>query len=203
MVRFVSPFHYFNASRALVPDQGLDLPSGLALIAMTVTMLGAAASARQYLSFAAQIVVPIVTAYVLTQAAGWVADLKQGRLELILAGPAVLGGPDLAATPRAHVRRCRHHRRGNVRAGDRALAVGAHLDPLGLIRVFTDVLLFAAVFGAVAALVVAWLRGTAGGAGLAIFTAASYLLIYLVPLFGWPEWVARPSVFDAIGNPYL
>ncbi len=90
-----------------------------------------------------------------------------------------------------------------MRAGDRALAVGAHLDPLGLIRVFTDVLLFAAVFGAVAALVVAWLRGTAGGAGLAIFTAASYLLIYLVPLFGWPEWVARPSVFDAIGNPYL
>src|SRR5664280_2516907 len=82
------------------------------------------------------------------------------------------------------------------------LAVGAQLDPLGLIRAFTDVLL-AAVFGAVAALVVAWLRGTAGGAGLAIFTAASYLLIYLVPLFGWPEWVARPSVFDAIGNPYL
>ena len=85
MVRFVSPFHYFNASRALVPDQGLDLPSGLALIAMTVTMLGATASAQQYLLFAAQIVVPIVTAYVLTQAAGWVADLKQGRLEL--AGP--------------------------------------------------------------------------------------------------------------------
>src|SRR5664280_2398296 len=133
VVRFVSPFHYFNASRALVPDHG----------------------------------------------------------------------PDLAATPRAHVRRCRHHRRGDVRAGDRALAVGAHLDPLGLIRVFTDVLLFAAVFGAVAALVVAWLRGTAGGAGLAIFTAASYLLICLVPLFGWPEWVTRPSVFDAIGNPYL
>jgi len=87
VVRFVSPFHYFNASRALVPDHGLDLPSGLALIAMTVTMLGAAASAQQYLSFAAQIVVPMVTAYVLTQAAGWVADLKQGRLELILAGP--------------------------------------------------------------------------------------------------------------------
>jgi len=45
------------------------------------------ADGQQYLSFAAQIVVPIVTAYVLTQAAGWVADLKQGRLELILAGP--------------------------------------------------------------------------------------------------------------------
>jgi hypothetical protein len=45
--------------------------------------------------------------------------------------------------------------------------------------------------------------GTAGGAGLAIFTAASYRLIYLVPLFGWPEWVACLSMFDAIGNPYL
>ena len=67
VVRFVSPFHYFNASRALVPDHGLDLPSGLALIAMTVTMLGAAASAQQYL-----IVVPIVTAYVLTRPPdGW------------------------------------------------------------------------------------------------------------------------------------
>jgi hypothetical protein len=38
---------------------------------------------------------------------------------------------------------------------------------------------------------------------LGTFVAASYLLVYLVPLFAWPDWVLRTSVFGAYGNPYL
>jgi ABC-2 type transport system permease protein len=56
---------------------------------------------------------------------------------------------------------------------------------------------------AVAALVVAWLRSGAAVTVLAAFLAASYLLAYLVPLLGWPDWVLRLSVFGAYGNPYL
>ena len=174
-IRFISPFYYFNQSRALVPGHGLDLASSVALLAMAAVLLGAATwafrrrdyaaglwtrrprsrrpvrrvqrpalrsvwgatlvrervgllgwagaaaaalalmawleptvadmwdkfqltqtmigrdpgvtVADQYLSFAGQFVVPIVAAYVITQAAGWVGDLKQGRVELILASP--------------------------------------------------------------------------------------------------------------------
>jgi ABC-2 type transport system permease protein len=46
-VRFVSPFFYFNQSRALVPGEGLDLAASLVLLAMTAVLLGAAAWAFQ------------------------------------------------------------------------------------------------------------------------------------------------------------
>jgi Bacterial transcriptional activator domain len=174
-IRFVSPFFYFNQSRALVPGEGLDLAASLALLAMAAVLLGAAAwayqgrdyaaglwarrprqarpvrrgqppvlhtiwgatlvrhrlglltwagaaaatlalmawleptvegiwdefgltrtmigddpglsVADQYLSFAAQLLASIIAAYVITQAAGWVGDLHDGRVELLLAGP--------------------------------------------------------------------------------------------------------------------
>ncbi len=131
------------------------------------------------------------------------ADLRQGRVELVLAGPlswpslirqrliALLAGA-AAITVGAIC--------GLIAGG---LAVGAPLDALGLARVFADVLLFAAALGGLAALVVAWLRGTAGVSVLAVIVATSYLLMYLVPLFAWPDWVLRLSVFGALGNPYL
>jgi ABC-2 type transport system permease protein len=54
-VRFVSPFHYFKASRALVPGHGLDLPAAAALLAMmmTVTVLAVAVAAFQRPDYAA------------------------------------------------------------------------------------------------------------------------------------------------------
>ncbi|HQR25547.1 MAG TPA: hypothetical protein PLP61_00770 [Nocardioides sp.] len=37
---------------------------------------------------------------------------------------------------------------------------------------------------------------------LALVVGASYLLSYLVPLFGWPDWLNRLSLFWAFGSPY-
>jgi ABC-2 type transport system permease protein len=290
-IRFVSPFFYFNQSRALVPGHGLDIPASAALLAMTAILLGAAARAFQrrdyaaglwarrlrpgrpvrhlqrpalrtfwgatllrervglltwagaaaatlalmawleptvadmwdefqltqnligrdpdltvadeYLSFASQIVVPIVAAYVITQAAGWVGDLKQGRVELLLASPvswprlvwerlvAMLLGAGVITAGAS----------GGLVAG--AMAAGVELRWLGLLRLAADTLLLAGALGGVASLVVAWLRGAGAVTVLAILTAASYLLVYLVRLFAWPGWVVRLSVFGAYGDPYI
>lgn len=38
---------------------------------------------------------------------------------------------------------------------------------------------------------------------LAVFVAASYLLVCLVPLLGRPDWVDRTTIFGAYGEPYL
>jgi ABC-2 type transport system permease protein len=290
-VRYLSPFFYFNQSRALVPGQGLDLAASLALVAMTAVLLGAAAWAFQardyaaglwtrpprpnrpahhrrppvlrslwgatlvrqrlglatwagaaaatlalmawleptvegvwdefgltrtmirdqpgrsvadlYLSFAAQLLAPIIAAYVITQAAGWVSDLHDGRVELLLAGPlswaqlvwqrllALLAGVAVI-TSGAVI---------GLVAGGRA--AGATLNGLGLARLVADTLLLAGALGAVALLVVAWLRSTAAVAVLAVLAAGSYLLVYLVRLFAWPNWVTRLSVFGAYANPYL
>lgn len=159
--------------------------------------------ADQYLAFAGQLAIPIVTAYVLTQAAGWVSDLRQGRVELLLAAPVTwprLVGQRLLATLAGA---------GAITAAAiaglsaAAVAVGAGVDPAGLTRLAAVTLLLAAALAAVAALLVAWLRNTVAVTTLAVFVAASYLLVYLVPLFDWPDWVMRTSVFGAYGNPYL
>jgi ABC-2 type transport system permease protein len=291
MVRYASPFHYFNASRALVPGHSLNLAASAGLVIAAVALLGAAAwayrrrdygaglwtgrartrrplrrlqrpalravwsatllrqrlelltwsaaaaaslalmgwleptvadmwnkfqytqrihgggpgdsVADQYLALAGQMIMPVVAAYVIAQAAGWINDLKQGRVEVVLAAPvswsrlvverllaSLVGAAAIAIAAIA----------GLTVA---AIAVGAGVDPLGLTRLFAVTLLFAAALAAVAALVVAWLRDGAAVTVLAAFLAASYLLVYLVPLLAWPDWALRMSVFGAYGNPYL
>ena len=289
--RFLSPFYYFNSSRALVPGHGLDLPSAAALLAMTAIMLTAAAwafqrrdyaaplwprrtrpprpagriqrpvlrwfwsatlvrerygllacsaaaavtmgvmaslqpsvvdvwnkmklvqtiagtqagrsAADQYMSFAAEIIAPIIAAFVIAQAANWVADLKQGRVELILAGPVSwprLVGERLAALITAVA---------VITAGSvaglaiGAAAAGADLAAPGLIRLAASTVLLGAAFGAVAAVAVAWLQNWTAVTILAVFAAASYLLTFVVPLFAWPGWVTRLSIFGAFGRPHL
>jgi ABC-2 type transport system permease protein len=290
-VRYLSPFHYANYSRALVPGYGLDVAPSLILIAASLVLLGAAAwvyrrrdyaaglftgparrsrpvrnvqrpalravwsatlvqhrlglfawalsaaaylallgwlepavadmfdefsytdrilgadsghsVADQYLAFAGQLIVPIVTAYVITQAAGWVSELRQGRVELLLAAP--LSWPRLVAqrllAALAGAAVVTVAGLGGLAAA--AAATDADLDGAGLARLAADTLLLAAALAAVAALVVAWLRSTSAVGALAVFVGASYLVVYLVPLFAWPEWINRVSVFGAYGNPYL
>jgi ABC-2 type transport system permease protein len=290
-VRYVSPFHYYNLSRALVPGHGLDAPSIVGMAAATVVLLGAAGwalrsrdydsgllarrarparpvrriqrpalrsvwaatllrqrgallawaaaaaaylgltawleptvadmwekfqmtrsiiggrpgstPADQYLAFVGQLVAPIVIAYVVVQAAGWVSDLRQGRVEMVLAAPmswprlvferllaTTLGAAVIIAVAMAGL---------TVTAA----AAGVRVDALGVARLAAVTLLLSAALAAVAAIVVAWLRTAAAVTALAVFVAASYLLVYLVPLFAWPDWVARASVFGAVGTPYL
>ena len=37
---------------------------------------------------------------------------------------------------------------------------------------------------------------------LAVYAGAAYLLTWLIPIFDWPDWLYRLSVFDAFGHPY-
>jgi ABC-2 type transport system permease protein len=156
-----------------------------------------------YLSYAAEIVAPIVVAYVITRAASWVADLREGRVELILAGPVswprligerlvVLAVGVLVITAGSIA---------GLAAG--AASAGAPLSAPGLIRLTAITMLLGVALGAVAAVVVAWLRNGIAVTALAVFAAASYLLTYLVQLFGWPGWASKLSVFGAFGRPYL
>ncbi len=288
--RFVSPFFYFNQSRALVPGHGAGLPAMAALLAMAAIMIAAAgwafqrrdyaaplwvrrlrphptgpvqrpvlrtfwtasvaqerygllawsaaaaltmgvmawlepavvdlwdriklvqtfigtqpgrSAADQYLSFAAEIVAPIVVAFVITRAAGWVADLRQGRVEFILAGPVSwprLVGERLAALI-AGVVAITAGSIGGLAIG--AATAGVTLSGPAVLRLAAITVLLGAAFGAVAAVAVAWLRNGIAITVLAVFAGASYLLTFLVQLFAWPDWVIRLSVFGAFGRPYL
>ena len=37
---------------------------------------------------------------------------------------------------------------------------------------------------------------------LAVYVGAAYLLTWMIPIFGWPGWLNRLSIFDAFGHPY-
>jgi len=82
-------------------------------------------------------------------------------------------------------------------------AVGGTIDVAGLGRVAVELVLLGAALGAMAAILVAWLRRSAAMRVLAVLVGASYLLGYFVPMFGWPDWLNRLSVFWAFGQPYL
>lgn len=292
LVRFVSPFYYANASRALVPGYGLDIGATAALVAMSAVLLALSAwafqcrdygaalwsrpprrrraraarvqrpmlrttwaanllrgrlgllawcagtaaytallaslqpsvmeawsafgswvsvagggpgvpPAAQYLSLVGEILTIVVAAYVVTQASGWVADLDQGRVEVVLAAPVswtrlvwerllgvTLGVCVITAAALA----------GFAVAG---AAVGAQVDAAGLARTAGSCVLLGAAIGSVAAVTVAAFRSGIAVTVLAMFLGVSYLVGILVPLLGWPEWVNRLSVFGAFGHPYL
>ncbi|MFF0610574.1 hypothetical protein ACFYUD_18070 [Nocardia tengchongensis] len=62
--------------------------------------------------------------------------------------------------------------------------------------------MLAAALGAVSAWLVTWIPRLAV-AGLTIVLGVSYLLALLVPMYAWPSWITRLSLFGAIGHPYL
>ena len=156
-----------------------------------------------YLSFAAEILAPIVAALVVTRAAGWVADLQQGRVEIVLSAPLSWAGlvrQRLAALLAEAAVVVTGGITGLVIG---ALVVGADLYGLGLVRLAAMVYLLAAGLGALAALLVAWLRTAVAVTALTVCLGASYLFVLLVQLFGWPDWLTRVSIFGAVGHPYL
>ena len=293
-LRWLSPFHYANQSRAMVPGHGLDLVATAVLVGMALGLLwlGAAAFQRRdyaaalwarrpagepaeqpdrrlptallgsvwtaalrrgalglltwaagaavltgtfaglqpsvmevwtgldylvalvgggtglsvqnmYWAFVGEMIAPLIAAFVIVQASGWVGDLTQGRVEMLLAGPVswsrlvverlialVLGVLAITTVAVSTL----------VLGGQ---AVGGSLDLVGLGRLTVTCALFGAALGGLAALAVAWVRGPAAVTLLATVVVASYLLTLMVALFDWPDWLNRLSVFWAFGHPYL
>ncbi|MFD7841508.1 ABC transporter permease subunit [Nocardia sp. NPDC059764] len=156
----------------------------------------------QYLGFVSEFTGPIVAGYVVTQAAGWVGDLEQGRTAMLLSTPlprSALIGQRLI-TLLAGTATLTAATLAGLLIGATVVDVG--LDATGTIRVALSALLLAAALGTVSAWLVTWIPRYAVG-GLAIVLGLSYLLALLVPMFAWPSWITRLSLFGAIGHPYL
>ena len=111
-----------------------------------------------YWSFSGAMVSPVVAAFVISQASGWVADLADGRVEMVLAGPVSwsrLVWERLVALVVGVVVVTVVALGGLAVAGT---AVGGTFDVAGLGRVGVECVLLGAALGAVAAILVAWLR---------------------------------------------
>jgi ABC-2 type transport system permease protein len=158
--------------------------------------------ADQYLGFVFEFTGPIVAAFVTTQIAAWAGDLEQGRTAMLLSTPlsrAALIRHRLTALVAGAVTVIVAATAGMLIA---MTVVGAGVQATGLVRAMMTVLLFAIGLAGVGAWLVAWFPRFAVAA-LATVLALSYLLMLLVPMFRWPDWLTRLSVFGAIGHPYL
>jgi ABC-2 type transport system permease protein len=172
---------------------------------MTTAFTGGvdASPQSQYLAFVSELVAPVAAAYVVTQAAGWVADLEQGRVEAVLAGPV--------SWTRLVVERAVAAVAGVLVIAIVAflgLALGilgtdAGLSLAGVGRVLLGCALLGGAMAGLAVVAVAVLRSGLAVVALSVYLGASYILGLLVSLYGWPEWVNRLSVFGALGHPYL
>ncbi|OIQ81713.1 ABC-2 family transporter protein [mine drainage metagenome] len=165
---------------------------------------GASDSAENlYVSFAGDMLTPVIAAYVITQAAKWVADLAQGRVEATLAAPiswtrlirerlqALIFGLAVITV-------------GGVAGLILGLAgVGARLSATGVLRLTIGSILIGAALAAIGAIVVAAFRSSIAVTLLAVFVGASYLLGLIVPLFNWPNWINRLSIFYTMGHLYV
>lgn len=156
----------------------------------------------QYMALAGELLTPVVAAYVVTQVSGWVDDLVQGRVEMVLAAPVSWSRLVVERLLALAVGVAAITAGALVGLGLGALPVDAPLDPAGVGRLVGGAVLLGAALGAVGAVAVAVFRRGAVAA-LAVFVAVSYLLGVLVPSFGWPTWIGRLSVFTAFGHPYL
>ncbi|HET9783050.1 MAG TPA: ABC transporter permease subunit [Candidatus Dormibacteraeota bacterium] len=168
-----------------------------------IALSGVGSLTDQYLAFAGTLLAPVVAAYVTTQVAAWISDLRQGRVELILSSPvswtrlvaerlvALAGG--IAVIIAAAV--------AGLVVG--AVAADVPLRAEGLVRLAGDSLLFGLAIGGIGAVLAALLRSSLATALLAVFLIATYLMDLLTPVYEWPSWIANLSVFDAFGQPYV
>lgn len=184
---------------ALQPDI-IDVWSDMGYL---VAFGGEGGAVSSYWSFSMSLLPAVLAAYAVTQTSTWVNELQQGRVEMLRAAGVswtrlVTGRLVALVTGSAVI----------VIVSTGALAavaasVGSPLDAAGTARVAAVSLLFAAATGSVASLVAALVRRSSAVIALGVLVGASYLLTYLVPLFGWPGWLNRLSVFWAFGTPYV
>ena len=163
---------------------------------------GIAPEARIHVVGRRAVIMPTVAAYVVTQAAGWVADRDDRRTELILANPS----------PRRDSCGSRRSLRPSGLRSSRWRHWAAYAAAAGVVEPGTTRrgVSTARAGCVVLAPAIAGVRRSSPGCGepdaitvLAVVVGMSYMLGLLVAMLEWPEWIDRLSVFWAFGHPYL
>lgn len=142
----------------------------------------------------------LLSLFAVFQVSGWIADDAEGRLETVLAQPVGRVRVTLERLASLAVATALLVAAGTAAAW---LAAARADIALSVDRFLAGSLLMITVpsaFGAVGAVVASW-RPRAAVALLAAVAIASYFLQQFAPLFDWPSWMARLSIFALYGTP--
>lgn len=157
----------------------------------------------QYLAFSGTLMVPLIAGYVVAQSAKWSADFSAGRTAMIMSTPVrwirvfgirvlvtLLGVLAIIVT-------------SEIALVTVAQSVGVDIEVEGLLRLTAMSLALGLAMIAFCSIVTNVFRQRSSVLVLSVYLASAYLLIYIVPMLEWPEWVGRLSIFTAFGTPYL
>lgn len=157
---------------------------------------------RQYIAFAASLIPPFISGYVIQHSANWVNELKQGRVEMYLSTPLssakLIFERVLAAAFGAVV---------IATASLVVLIVGASMidlpiDTFGMFRVWVLSSACAVSMSVIACITVALVPRREAVVVLATYVTVSYVMTYIAAVLGWSIWFQRLSIFYAFGSPY-
>jgi ABC-2 type transport system permease protein len=139
---------------------------------------------------------------VIAQASGWVSDLEQGRVESVLSAPVSWTRLVLERLLSAGVGVMVIVGGVLVAVLTGSVGIDSSVDAAGVGRLLAMSLLLGWGIAALAATAVAAFRSGVAVTLLAVYVGAAYLLTWMIPIFDWPAWVSRLSVFEAFGHPY-
>jgi ABC-2 type transport system permease protein len=159
--------------------------------------------ADQYLSFASQLVAAVVAAYAITQAAGWVAEMRDRRVEMFLSHPVSWQRLILQRLAVASVGVLAIAAASAFGLFMGSVVVDAPLNLAGLLRTIPITLILGLAILGLGAVLVAWTPTSTSVILLSAVIFASYLLAFVIPLFDLPDWTMNISLFGAYGQPYL
>jgi ABC-2 type transport system permease protein len=143
----------------------------------------------------------VIVAFAISQAARWAAEEEDGRTEMLLSLP--VSRPTALLTRFAAFAAVLTAVCLAVGAGVFvvAAATGLALVPLNLLAAALALVPVTLVVACLGALLGGWLRSGAVSAALTLYVVASFVLVFVGPIFNWPRAVMRLSVYDAYGSP--
>lgn len=158
---------------------------------------------EQYLAMVFEILPPFLAGYLIAQGSIWSTEFIQGRVQILLSTPISWSSlvfhritAALLVTQMMIL--------GSIAAVViTASQQGTTLDQSGIFRVWVMSTLFVLAFAGTNILLVVILRGKNVTQVLSVYVGAAWLVGFMSPYLGWPDWIVRLSIFDAFGHPFI
>lgn len=158
---------------------------------------------EQYLAMVYEILPPFLAGYIIAQSSIWNVEYVQGRLHILFSTP--LSWSSLLVKRLTVVMLISQamilSSIGAVLIASQIQDRDLHLS--GAFRVWVMSTLFALAFACTNALLVLVLRGRNVTQVLSVYIGAAWLVGFMSPYLGWPDWIVRLSIFDAFGHPFV
>lgn len=158
---------------------------------------------EQYLAMVFEILPPFLAGYLIAQGSIWSAEFAQGRLQMLLSTPLSWSSVVFHRISAAVIVSQLMILFSIAAVVMTASNQGTELDAAGVLRVWVMSTLFVLAFASTNSLLVVLLGGKNVTQVMSIYVGAAWLVGFMSPYLGWPDWIVRLSIFDAFGRPFI